>query len=383
MSLSESVVEKANVLLARLFKYCENAGASDIHIASGLTPRMRVQGSLWPLAECGVVAENICEACGLLLASNVMPPDTTDLFAATRRRLFAQGAIDGSATSATGHRYRFNVFRESNNTAISLRRLDDSFQSLEELGLPLQIADFCDLSDGLVVITGPTGSGKSTTLATLIDQINNSHDGHIITIEDPIEYIHQSRRCLVRQRQVGRDSATFYTALVDSLRQDPDVILVGEVREVETIRTAITAAETGHLVFTTLHAGDCVGAIERLVAVFSAGEQESIRRQIALVLKGVMAQHLLPNAQSGARRVACTELLLNSPAIANLIANGKSAQIYSMLEMSGEQGMVTLENSLARLLRGKKITEQTAMTISRNPAYLKKWLQEGGGRSNS
>lgn len=382
MSLNSHTCDQAAVLLERLFKLCEERGASDIHLGVGLVPRMRIQGKLDQVEGKAPLDAALCEACGLLLASNTLPPDASDPLLATRHRLFTKGAIDGATSSAAGHRYRFNVFRENNQTAISLRRLDDEFLSLEELGLPLQIADFCDLSDGLVVITGPTGSGKSTTLATLIDQINNSRDGQIITIEDPIEYVHASRRCLVRQRQIGRDSLTFNTALVDSLRQDPDVILVGEVRELETIRTAITAAETGHLVFTTLHAGDCVGAIERLVAVFPAGEQESVRRQLALVLRGVMAQHLLPHSQAGKRRVVCIELLLASAAIANLIANGKSAQIYSMLEMGGEQGMLTLEQSLARLVNSGKIKEQTALAFTRNPAYLKKWLRNdnGGGR---
>lgn len=380
MPVTPELLNETTAFLNTLFALCEARGASDIHLCAGLAPRFRVQGLLRPLAESGTARPALVEACGLLLAATTLPPTEAAPLAAAHRTLLADGSVDGATTSPAGHRYRFNVYRENSSTAVALRRLDDRFLSLEELGLPPQLADFSSLRDGLVVVTGPTGSGKSTTLATLIEQINLSRACHIITIEDPVEYVHPSQCCLVHQRQIGRDATGFNAALVESLRQDPDVILVGEIRELETIRTAITAAETGHLVFTTLHAGDCVGAIERLVSVFPAGEQDGIRRQISLVLRGIFAQHLLPPVKPGDRRVACGELLVVTPAIANLIATGKSQQIYSAIETGSGQGMQTLDQALARLLSAGKITEQAASAMTRNPALLKDWLRSENGR---
>ena len=380
MPVTASPTTGAAAFLNTLFARCEACSASDIHLCAGHAPRLRVQGVLAPLASPAPVDPALAEACGLHLAVTTVPPSESDPLAVARTRLFSNGSIDGACTSPAGHRYRFNVFRESGSTAVALRRLDDRFLSLEELGLPPQLADFCGLSDGLVVVTGPTGAGKSTTLATLIEQINLSRAGHIITIEDPVEYVHKSQCCLVHQRQIGRDATGFNAALVEALRQDPDVILVGEIRELETIRTAITAAETGHLVFTTLHAGDCVGAIERLVSVFASGEQEGVRRQLSLVLRGIFAQHLLPPAQPGARRVACGELLVVTSAIANLIATGKSQQIYSAIETGSACGMQTLDQALARLFGAGKISERTAAAMTRNPGLLKDWLRAEAAR---
>ena len=293
--------------------------------------------------------------------------------------LLRAGAVDGAVTSPGGSRYRFNVFREQGRTAVAMRRLDDRFRSLRELGLPERLARFAALPDGLVVVSGPTGSGKSTTLATLIDEINRTRDAHVVTIEDPVEYVHRSARCLVAQRQVGRDAPSFNAALVDALRQDPDVVLVGEIRELETIRTAITAAETGHLVFTTLHAGDCVGAVERLVSVFPADEQAGVRRQLSLVLRGVFAQHLLPAVvPPGAppARVACGELMLVTAPVANLIATGRSAQLRSTMEMGGRDGMRTLEEDLARLCAEGRIEERVALATTRFPDLLRERLRD-------
>lgn len=380
MPVTSDLLAETTSFLNTLFAHCETHMASDIHLCAGLEPRFRVQGVLRPVANYGVARPNLIETLGLVLASGTLPPSEKDPLNAARQQLLANGSVDGATTSPGGHRYRFNVFRENASTAIALRRLDDRFLSLDELGLPPQLGDFCLLPDGLVVVTGPTGSGKSTTLATLIEEINLTRDGHIITIEDPVEYVHQSHRSLVHQRQIGRDATSFNSALVDSLRQDPDVILVGEIRELETIRTAITAAETGHLVFTTLHAGDCVGAIERLVSVFPSSEQDGIRRQLSLVLRGIFAQHLLSPAQAGGRRVACGELLIVTSAIANLIATGKSQQIYSSIETGGAQGMQTLDQALAKLLSAGKIGEQTASSITRNPSLLKDWLRAENGK---
>ena len=242
-------------ILESLFAECASLGASDIHLTTNQPPRFRVRGRLSPRPD--------------LMSFNGEQVDEIAM-----------------ETAPDGARYRFNLFREANTTAIAMRRLDNTFRSMSELGLPRSIAEFCKQRDGLVIVSGPTGSGKSTTLATLLNGINRTHEGYIITIEDPIEFVHTSERCLVSQRQVGRDAKSFNDALVEAMRQDPDVILVGEIRDLETIRTAIRAAETGHLVFTTLHASDCAGVIERIVAVYPAEEQNTIRHQLALCLRG-------------------------------------------------------------------------------------------------
>ncbi len=362
-------------LLSAIFRACETTGASDIHLTPGQPPWYRIRGTLAPSAPpdapSAPLPPDTLAALALHLASLTLPPGTPP--AAILDRLATRTAIDGACTSPSGARYRFNIYRESSRPAIALRRLDDTFRTLAELGLPDRLGAFCDCRDGLVVVTGPTGSGKSTTLATLVDRVNRTRRGHIVTIEDPVEYLHPSRSCLVHQRQVGRDAATFNAALVEALRQDPDVILVGEIRELETIRTAITAAETGHLVFTTLHAADCTGAIERLVSVFPSGEQDAIRRQLALVLRGILAQHLLP-AADGATRVPACELLVSTPAIANLIATGRANQIRSALETGSAHGMFTLDQSLAALVASGKIPPSTAYTLTTTPDSLTKRL---------
>ncbi|MGN0846249.1 MAG: type IV pilus twitching motility protein PilT, partial [Kiritimatiellia bacterium] len=316
--------------LTALLAQCEATKSSDVHLAAGQVPRFRMQGELVPHPAFAALSAEEIDAVAMELGLETLPLGCPDGTERVRTTLLREGSIDGAVTSASGTRYRFNLFREAGRSAVALRRLDNEFRSLESLGLPGQLANFCRCMDGLVVVTGPTGSGKSTTLATLIDWINRTRRGHIITIEDPIEFVHASRQCLVNQRQVGRDARSFNDALVEALRQDPDVILVGEMRDLATIRTAITAAETGHLVFATLHAGDCAGAVERLISVFPPVEQDGVRKQLSLVLRGIVSQHLLP-AVSGGRAVAC-ELLVNTAAVANLIATERSALLYSAME---------------------------------------------------
>ena len=380
MAMNKEEQPNPRDLLDSLYRLCESRLASDIHLSAGEFPYLRLDGVLTPVSGLSPISAQTCDALGVMLALNTVAPGLDDPEVEIRRRLFSVGAIDGATTSPDGHRYRFNVYRENGATAIAMRRLDDRFLSLTELGLPAQLESFCSYPDGLVIVTGPTGSGKSTTLATLIDLINRTRNGHIITIEDPIEYRHQSNKCLVHQRQIGRDATSFNSALVESLRQDPDVILVGEIREIETIRTAITAAETGHLVFATLHASDCVGAIERFVSVFPEGEQTSVRHQLSLVLRGVFAQHLLPPAVKGAPRVACGELMFVTTGVANLIATGRSQQIYSALETGRNSGMQTLDQELARLLSSGRISAQTANAMSRNPQAHMAWKIASGGK---
>lgn len=348
-------------LLARLLETCIQRDGSDLHMVPGQPPCLRVHGKLEPIAGMEPLAAEATELLGrTILAAG-----------GGRERGGPSGSTDGALTSADGRRFRFNIYQRQGQTAIAMRRLEDRFRSLDELGLPPSLLRFCEPRDGLVIVCGPTGAGKSTTLATLLDHINGSRHGHILTIEEPIEYIHRPRLCVINQRQVGWDADGFNDALVASLRQDPDVILVGEIRDLETIRTAITAAETGHLVFTTLHAGDCVGAVERMVSVFPADEQDGIRRQLALVLRGVVAQRLLPASGQGGGRVPCAEILVNTPAVANLIATGKSAQIYSAMESGTGLGMQTLEHSLAILRLTERIDEETALMVARNPSVYR------------
>jgi len=350
--------------LEALLQSAVAAGASDLHLVAGLSPYLRVQGALAPRAEDPPLeAETLASLVDVLVGAQ------------GRSGLARHGTYDG-AWSGAGARFRFNVARRQGGLSVALRRLEDRFRSLEELGLPSELHELTELGDGLVVVAGPTGSGKSTTLATLIDRINRERAAHVITIEDPIEYLHRPQRALINQCQVGLDVDSFDAALVAALRQDPDVILVGEVRELNTIRTAITAAETGHLVLTTVHAGDCVSAVERLIAVFPEAEQQGIRRQLGFVLRAVIAQHLVSadgtRFEGAARqRVLVSEVLRVNAAVANLVAQGKPNQIYSVMETGGAFGNRTLESELARLWREGWLSERTALGLARNPQTVK------------
>jgi twitching motility protein PilT len=347
-------------LLTGLLAECVRLDASDLHLSCGRPPMVRVHGRLDVAANQPALGEPQMQ----LIAAELLRSAVED---------WSKGSIDGACTGPGGVRFRFNLYRRGGLLAAAIRRLEDRFRSLQELGMPTVLYALGDLRDGLVIISGPTGAGKSTTLATILDRINTTRPCHIITIEDPVEYIHKPAMSLVHQRQVGLDAPSFNDALVASLRQDPDVILVGEIRDLETIRTAITAAETGHLVFTTVHAGDCAGTVERLTAVFPEGEQDSVRRQLAMVLRAVVAQHLLPGVRVGEHcpRVAASEVLMVTPAVANLVAAGKSAQIYSAMESGQSLGMQTLEQDVARLWMAGKITEQTAVSAVNNVTVLR------------
>ncbi|MEM9943671.1 MAG: PilT/PilU family type 4a pilus ATPase [Planctomycetota bacterium] len=357
--------------LGHLLDQCSETGSSDIHLGAGDRPFFRNRGRMHR-------AENFCKLSPVEIReiALAMVGETLD------EQITHRGAIDGSLTGNDGSRYRFNIYVSAGVSAIAIRRLDDVIRPLSELGLPDSLYSLADLRDGLVIVSGPTGSGKSTTLATLIDRINRQQQSHIITIEDPVEYLHPSQQSMVHQRQLGIDCPSFHDALVASLRQDPDVILVGEIRELETIRIAITAAETGHLVFTTVHAGDSVGVIERLTSVFPAEEQPGVRRQLALVMRANISQKLIVADGSAVkadekrgsfsvkRRVIASEIMRVNPAVANLIANGKTNQIYSVIESGTAAGMQTLDQDLAKLMRNGLISERTAMAYANNPTIV-------------
>jgi twitching motility protein PilT len=358
--------ERPEQTLARLLGECERGGASDLHLAPGRPPQLRVHGELLPIPGTAPLSAADMEA----ISESMMN-------SGQRKALEEKGSADGACSSASGSRFRFNIFRRQGRKAIVLRRLEDRFRSLAELGLPDELYRLADLTDGLVVVSGATGSGKSTTLATLLDKINRERRCHMITIEDPIEYVHHPILAQINQRELYTDVPDFNEALVASLRQDPDVILVGEIRELKTIRTAITAAETGHLVYTTVHAGDCVGTVERLVGVFPADEQDGIRRQLSMVLRTVVNQQLLSTvARDGKKgRVAVAEVLMVTPAVANLIAMGKGSQIYSAMETGRNVGMQTLEQDIARLWVSGRISEATAIASCRNVPVMRERAQ--------
>ena len=269
-----------------------------------------------------------------------------------------------------GRRVRVNLFRQSGHVSAALRILADSIPELDALGLPPAVQNFPALQRGIVLVTGETGSGKSTTLAAILRRINETRRDHIITLEDPIEYIHAPVQCLINQREIGRDTESYAEGLRAILREDPDVILIGEMRDLITIETALTAAETGHLVFATLHTNSAADSIDRMVDVFPAERQRQIRMQLSMTLQAVLAQQLLPRRGGG--RVAACELMVVSPAIRNLIREGKTPQIANAVATSADLGGITMDNALIRLFKDKLITADTARAAAHDPDYVKK-----------
>jgi twitching motility protein PilT len=271
-----------------------------------------------------------------------------------------------------------NAYRQRTALGAAFRRIPTEIPSLESLGLPPIVGELVTKPRGLVLVTGPTGSGKSTTLAAMIDAINGTRDEHIMTVEDPIEFLHHHKRCLVNQRELGSDATSFAAALKAALRQDPDVILVGEMRDLETISTALTAAETGHLVFATLHTQDAPQTIDRIIDVFPSEQQGQVRMMLSVALQGVLTQQLLPTAD-GAGRVVAVEALVPTAAVRNLIREGKTHQIYSAMQTGGAHGMVTMDAALAELVRTGRITRDTAMHRAGHAEELGRLMIGGGG----
>ena len=379
-----------NPSLQTILESSNSVGASDIHLSAGEPIFLRVAGALRPVSSFVIDFALNSDSIPDLADETWLAKLASDLLTESQVQcLVDRGSADG-AFSFSGYRFRFNAFRRSGKICFALRQLADQIPSLDQLGIDRRLYDVCNLKDGLILVAGPTGSGTSTTIASLIDRINQQRECHIITVEDPVEFLQSSAKSLVNQRQIGPDVSSYHQALLDAMRQDPDVILVGELRDIDTIRTAITAAETGHLVFATVHAGDTKTAVERLVSAYSADEQNLAQRLVATVLRSVVVQHLIlrqekpgeekandrANAQAGfggsKSRVLATERVHVTSAIANLIASGNLSQLASIIQTSGEQGMWTLDESLALLLRQGAISEKTARSLARQPELLGK-----------
>ena len=349
-----------------LLTHAVEAGASDLHLTVGASPATRVRGELLPLS----TVEPLDPETTQTLLYRILTTEQQKRFELDRQLDFSYD-VPGVA------RFRVNVFQQRESVAAVFRVIPDQLKTLEELGLPEGLRSLTELPRGLVLVTGPTGSGKSTTLAALIDEINRNRPDHIITIEDPIEFVHRHKRCIVNQREIGTDASGFGAALRAALRQDPDVILLGEMRDLETISTALTAAETGHLVFGTLHTQSAASTIDRIIDVFPAEQQEQVRTQIAGALQGVVTQTLLPTLD-GQGRVAALEIMLPDDAIRNLIRQGKVEQIYSYMQTGSRSGMQTMEQSLADLIARRIVAADDAITRSSRRDELVSLLQRSG-----
>jgi twitching motility protein PilT len=332
--------------------------ASDLHLTVGSAPALRLRGHLHRLDQHDrLTADETRQLLYRILSTE------------QQKQLELNRQIDLSYSIPGVARFRVNIFSQRESLAGAFRLIPAEIKTLEDLGVPASLYSLCDKPRGLVLVTGPTGSGKSTTLAALIDEINRNRADHIITIEDPIEFLHKHKRCLVNQRELGPDAVSFAEALRGALRQDPDVILLGEMRDLETIATALTAAETGHLVFATLHTQDASSTVDRLIDVFPAEQQGQVRAQIAGTLQGVVTQTLLPTAD-GQGRVPAVEILFPDDAVRNLIRQAKIEQIYSVMQTGTKRGMMTLEQSLADLVLRGVVAEEVALSRTSRPEQL-------------
>ena len=359
-----------NVTLHQLLKTMVEKGGSDLHITTNSAPQIRIDGKLVPLDIPPLGAPDTKQ-----LAYSVL----TD---AQKHRLEENLELDISFGIKGLARFRANIFNQRGATAAVYRQIPYEILGFKELGLPAVVEEICAKPRGLVLVTGPTGSGKSTTLAAMIDKINRERKEHIITIEDPVEFLHSHKSCVVNQRELHADTHSFANALRSALRQDPDVVLIGEMRDLETIESALRIAETGHLTFATLHTNSAAQTINRIVDVFPAHQQPQIRAQLSFVLEGILCQALLPRA-TGKGRVMAMEILVPNAAIRNLIREDKVHQIYSMMQTGQTKyGMQTFNQSLATLYFRKMITLQIALSRSSNPDELQEMISRGAGSLN-
>ena len=354
--------------LHQLLKIMVDKGSSDLHITVGSPPQLRIDGSLVPLKTAPLNATETRQLCYSVLT------DTQ------KQKFESSSELDLSFGVKGLSRFRGNIFVQRGAVAGVFRVIPFKILSFEELGLPAVISSFADKPRGLILVTGATGSGKSTTLAAIIDKINREKRLHILTVEDPIEYLHPHKNCLVNQREVGADTGGFKTALRYVLRQDPDVVLIGELRDLETIEAALTISETGHLAFATLHTNSCVQSINRIVDVFPPHQQSQVRAQLSFTLEGVVSQQLIPNA-SGRGRALAAEIMVPNAAIRNLIREDKLHQIYSQMQVGqSHSAMQTMNQSLYVLYRKGQITLEDAMARSADQEELRSLIDQGGGQ---
>ena len=347
-AIEEDSAFEAGLLTELLIEVLEK-GASDLHITAGARPTIRLHGSLGQLEERPILTPPVIQR----MMYAILTQRQREKFEEDLELDFAY-AVPGKA------RFRVNLYRQRDALGAAFRLIPYEIKALEELGIPPSISNFAMLPRGFVLVTGPTGSGKSTTLASLVDLANRQRRDHIMTVEDPIEFLHRHKSCLVNQREVGEDTWSFQNALKHVLRQDPDIILVGEMRDLETISVALTAAETGHLVFATLHTQDAAQTIDRVIDVFPPHQQQQVRVQLAGALQGVVCQTLAKSID-GQGRVVATEVLVATPAIRNLIREGKTHQIYSALQAGGRHGMHTMDQHIADLVKAGKISYDTGL----------------------
>lgn len=348
-------------MLEELLKYAVNSGASDIHITVGVPPTARINGELVPIG-----TEKLDTGDTEAIVEEVLGKEHL-------REYKQRGEVDLSYSVKGLGRFRINVYRQRGSSSMALRVVALRIPTLDELGLPESVGELSKKTRGLVLVTGPTGSGKSTTLAAMIDLINKERNCHILTLEDPIEYLHKHNKSIVNQREIGYDSQTFASGLRAALRQDPDVILVGEMRDLETISTALTAAETGHLVLSTLHTIGADKTIDRIIDVFPPYQQQQIRVQLSTVLQGVVSQNLI-NSRDGKKRVLAVEVMIATPAIRNLIREGKAHQIITSMQTGGKYGMQTMDASLAKLYKEGHIKYESALLYCSSEEALMRFI---------
>jgi twitching motility protein PilT len=352
---TEAAATARSVNLRALLEEMIERGASDLHITAGERPKLRVDGHITDsTADYILTPKDTLQLTYSILTEN------------QKKRFETEDELDFSFGIQNLARFRGNVYRQRGCVALAIRQIPFKILTFEDLGLPPVIQKFADRPRGLILVTGPTGSGKSTTLAAIIDKINKERRGHILTIEDPIEFIHRHQGCMVNQREVGADTQSFARALKYALRQDPDVILVGEMRDLETVQAALTIAETGHLCLATLHTNSCAETINRVIDVFPAHQQPQIRAQLAFVLEGVVTQQLLPKAR-GRGRMMAAEIMVVTPAIRACIRDDKVHQIYSIMQAGKKHGMQTLNDALYQLYIAREVTLEEALKRTSDP----------------
>ena len=356
------------ILMDDLFALMKAKNASDIHLAVGVPPVLRIQGKLY-----ATQFESLTKESAQTLIYSMMSDEQ-------RQKFEDELELDFSFGLKSLGRLRVNIYKEKGCIAAALRAIPNTFQTFEELNLPQVTYNLMKLNKGLILVTGATGSGKSTSLASMINYLNMNESNHIMSVEDPIEFVHPHKRSIVNQREVGSDTKSFAAALKHFLRQDPDIILVGELRDRETMEACLTLAETGHLVFATLHTNDAVQSINRIIDVFPPNQQPQIRTQLSFVLEAILSQQLIP-ALNGGRAMACEVLIANS-AVRSLIRDGKAEQIISTMQTNASIGMRTMNEALAELYMNKKISFDVALSRSSDQGGLKTYLQQKLGTSN-